>query len=112
MEVVYAKTRHPMAKGRTFQNPRHFAGPLEGATKVFIDGNYPDIARAYTKANVPVIKLGAGGGVDTASAEAAGETVHKSDLIAELRSLGVEPEARATKAQLEEQLAAVKGGQA
>lgn len=107
MEVVYSKGPHPFAKGRTYQNPRHFNGPVEGAEKVYVSGSFPDIERAYAKLDVPVIKLGALG-PDVTSADAAGETVRIRDVVAELRSLGIEPEKRTKLPDLLNQLAAAK----
>lgn len=58
MEVVYSLARHPFAKGRKYQNPRHFTGVLEDAKHVYIDGDHPKVAQAYKKAGVPVSALG------------------------------------------------------
>lgn len=59
MEVVYATTRHPLAEGRKFQNPRFFGGPLPGATKVYLTDLQPVIAAAYAAAGVEVVQVGA-----------------------------------------------------
>ncbi|TPL06685.1 hypothetical protein [Mesorhizobium sp. B2-4-11] len=57
MQIVYARTHAPEMEGRKFQNPRHFTGPVKGATKVYIDGDWPAIAAAYKAANVPVAPI-------------------------------------------------------
>lgn len=56
MQIVYSRTAHPLTEGknRKLQNPRFFTGPIEGATKVFIVGDYPEIAAAYRDAKVSV----------------------------------------------------------
>lgn len=54
MHVIYSRTG-PIAAGQAYQNPRHFTGPLPGATSVTILGDYPAIAAAYAAAGVPVI---------------------------------------------------------
>lgn len=57
MQVVYSRTILPDAEGRKFQNPRHFTTPIEGATKVYIDGDYPNIVAAYEAKKVPVAPI-------------------------------------------------------
>lgn len=57
MDVIYSRSRVAIAKGQRFQNPRHFAGPLEGATSVHIDGDYPLIEAAYAAEGVAVTRL-------------------------------------------------------
>ncbi|TPN44458.1 hypothetical protein FJ981_28085 [Mesorhizobium sp. B1-1-4] len=57
MQIVYSRTPVPNMEGRKLQNPRHFAGPIAGATKVYIDGDWPAIAAAYKAANVPVAPI-------------------------------------------------------
>lgn len=56
-QVVYARAYTAAMEGRRFQNPRHFAGPVEGATKVYIDGDYPEIKAAYEAVKVPVAPI-------------------------------------------------------
>lgn len=58
MEIVYSQTRHPIADGRTQQNPRFFSGPLKGATAVFVVGDFPRIVEAYCAAGVKVEVIG------------------------------------------------------
>ena len=54
MQVLYATERLPHMEGREFRNPRHFLAPVDGATKVYIAGHWPNVRRAYEKAGVPV----------------------------------------------------------
>lgn len=56
-EVVYSTRKHPFAKGRTYQNPSMFAGVVDGAKKVFIEGDWPVVEKAYAKAGVKIVKL-------------------------------------------------------
>lgn len=56
-QVVYARERVPNLEGRKFQNPRNFVEPVAGATKVYIDGDWPVVRAAYEKAGVPVANI-------------------------------------------------------
>lgn len=58
MELVYSTRRHPFADGRRYKNPRHFFGPVEGAKKVYIEGDWPEVVEAYEKVGVKVAALG------------------------------------------------------
>jgi hypothetical protein len=53
-QVVYSTELVSNLEGREYRNPRHFMAPVEGATKVYIAGDWPKIRRAYEKAGVPV----------------------------------------------------------
>lgn len=53
-EIVYSTSATPAAAGRRYQNPRFFTGPLDGAQRVIIFGDWPSIAAAYQAAGVPV----------------------------------------------------------
>lgn len=53
-QIIYSRGRPANAEGRTVRNPRHFTAPEEGATKVYLDGSYPKIAKAYEAAGVSV----------------------------------------------------------
>ena len=57
MEIVYS--RHLVADlgGRKYQNPRLFSGPIEGAAKVFIDGDWPEIEAAYRAAGAEILPI-------------------------------------------------------
>lgn len=57
MQVVYSRTHTPEMDGRKLQNPRLFAGPVKGATKVYLDGDWPEIKAAYEAAKVPVAPI-------------------------------------------------------
>lgn len=58
-EIVYSVSGTSLAEGRTYQNPRYFAGPLPGAAKVYVVGDWPAIVDAYLAAGVLVIDNGA-----------------------------------------------------
>lgn len=68
MDVVYSLRRHPFAEGRTYQNPRHFTGPLKEAKQVFIEGDFPKVTDAYKRAGVTVTELGPTGPVERTKA--------------------------------------------
>lgn len=53
-QIVYATEAVPHLEGRTFRNPRHFLAPEEGATKVYIAGNWPRVKEAYEAVGVSV----------------------------------------------------------
>ncbi|MDX3973297.1 hypothetical protein [Shinella sp.] len=56
-QLIYSRSTPANSEGRTVLNPRFFNEPVEGATKVFIDGSYPKIARAYEDVGVPVADI-------------------------------------------------------
>lgn len=58
IEIVYSQTRHPLCEGRVRSNPRFFAGPVGGVSKVVIVGNWPAIAAAYMREGVEVEVVG------------------------------------------------------
>lgn len=53
-QIVYSTGRVANADGRVVKNPRHFLSPVEGATKVYIDGHWPKVREAYEAAGVSV----------------------------------------------------------
>ncbi len=57
MQIVYSTELVAHMEGREFRNPRHFLAPVEGATKVFIAGDWPKIRQAYEAAGVPVAPI-------------------------------------------------------
>jgi hypothetical protein len=57
MQIVYSSEKVEKADGRIVKNPNHFHEPIKGATKVFLNGNYPRIAKAYEQAGVPVADI-------------------------------------------------------
>lgn len=56
-QIIYSREAVAGAEGRTVLNPRHFTGPIEGATKVYLNGSHPKIAKAYEAAGVPVADI-------------------------------------------------------
>lgn len=57
MMIIYSSVRITgisTPPGTRFLNPASFAAPKEGATSVFIKGDYPKIRAAYERAGVPV----------------------------------------------------------
>jgi hypothetical protein len=57
MQIVYSTEMVANLAGREFRNPRHFLAPVEGATKVYIAGDWPNVVRAYEKAGVSVAPI-------------------------------------------------------
>lgn len=57
MDVIYSRTRLPELKDRKTAkavNPVHFVEPDPAAKRVFLNGDFPEIAKAYEEAGVPV----------------------------------------------------------
>jgi hypothetical protein len=59
VEVVYTRERRALKRGQMFQNPRFFDGPISGAKRVLLDGDYPRITEAYARQGVPVSRTDA-----------------------------------------------------
>ena len=55
MEIVYGRSRHPLADGKTFRNARFFDAPEAGATRVYLLDDAPEIAAAYERLGVEVV---------------------------------------------------------
>ena len=53
-QIIYSSERVANSEGRTVLNPRHFIAPVEGATKVYIAGDWPKVREAYEAAGVSV----------------------------------------------------------
>lgn len=54
MQVVYSRIRIANTAGRKVKNPRLFSGVDKSATKVYLNGDFPEIRRAYEAAGIPV----------------------------------------------------------
>jgi hypothetical protein len=59
MDLAYGRHLIPSMAGLAFRNARFFAGPEEGATTVYVDGDYPLIQSAYEARGVKVLRLDA-----------------------------------------------------
>lgn len=57
LEIYYSQQTSDFSKGKAYSNPRYFSTPRAGATKVYIVGDWPNIAAAYKAAGVPVVLL-------------------------------------------------------
>lgn len=47
MQVIYGRTPPAYRGERVWQNARFFNGPLKGVEVVYLDGDFPGIAKAY-----------------------------------------------------------------
>ena len=56
-QVIYSTEKVEGGAGRVVKNPLHFVSPVEGATKVYLNGSHPKIAKAYEAAGVPVADI-------------------------------------------------------
>lgn len=56
-QIIYAPRKVANSEGRVLKNPRHFAGPVPNATKVYLQGHWPRIAAAYEAIGVPVADI-------------------------------------------------------
>lgn len=57
MDIIYSTTRVPSAKGRKDTkaiNPIYFIEPEKDAKTVYLNGDYPNIAKAYQERGVAV----------------------------------------------------------
>ena len=72
-EIVYSTTGLGMSPGRLFHNPRFYAGPDDGATRVFIEGDWPKITADYLSRGIPVERL------DAVSGDSSGEPLPAMD---------------------------------
>lgn len=57
MDLAYGRHLIPSMAGLSFRNARFFAGPEDGATTVYLDGEYPTIQAAYERVGVKVLRL-------------------------------------------------------
>lgn len=58
MEILYSRSARSLKPGQVYQNPRFFQSPLDGASRVLIEGDWPKIADAYAASGVPVEQVG------------------------------------------------------
>lgn len=54
MELTYSARKTGFEKGKRYRNPKLFREIERSATSVVIEGDYPNIAKAYEDAKVPV----------------------------------------------------------
>lgn len=54
MEFVYTRRTSGFEEGKQYRHPGFFVRPDPVATSVVIDGDYPEIRKAYEALNVPV----------------------------------------------------------
>lgn len=56
-EVIYSGSRVANAGGRKALNPKFFVAPIEGVKKVYLNGEYPNIAAAYREQGAVIAKI-------------------------------------------------------
>lgn len=54
MELTYSARKSGFEKGKRYRNPKLFREIERSAKSVVIEGDYPNIAKAYEEAKVPV----------------------------------------------------------
>ncbi len=59
MEVIYSREAQVLKRGQVRFNPRFFAEPISGATKVYLDGDWPLIGQTYAALGVEVVRIDA-----------------------------------------------------
>lgn len=60
MHVIYTNKTSGYAKGKNYRAARFFDGrPEQGITSVELDGDFPEIAKAYRDAGVEVVEQAA-----------------------------------------------------
>lgn len=57
MELIYSRQASDFIKGRVYSNPRFYASPRRGVTKVYLVGDWPKIEADYRALGVPVERL-------------------------------------------------------
>lgn len=57
MELIYSRQASDFIKGRVYSNPRFYAFPRRGVTKVYLVGVWPKIEADYKALGVPVERL-------------------------------------------------------
>lgn len=57
VEIVYSRTRQELKPGQVFRNGRFFTTPEPDVSRVLLDGDWPNIASAYQKAGVEVVRI-------------------------------------------------------
>ena len=121
IELIYSQQATDFVKGRAYSNPRFFTSPRAGVSKVYLVGEWPEIRAAYEALGVPVERIDA---VDVVAAplETAGPDpdlteriaeafpdgpaapddagLTKAEIVADLEGMGVEFDARHTRARL------------
>lgn len=58
MDVIYSTEKLEGLEGRTgftAVNPQFFIAPVEDAKRVYLNGDYPALAKAYEEAGIPVL---------------------------------------------------------
>jgi len=53
-QIIYSSEKITSAGGRKVKNPNHFVGPVDGVDKVYLNGDFPAIRKAYEGAGVDV----------------------------------------------------------
>lgn len=69
MELTYSARKSGFEAGKNYRNPRHFARP-EKADSVVVEGDYPEVVKAYEAIKVPVKTVAAPKPKQAAKAEA------------------------------------------
>lgn len=54
MKLIYTTRTKGFDPGKKYRNPRFFAGPEKGTTGVIIEGNWPEVEKAYKDIDVDV----------------------------------------------------------
>jgi len=57
MRIFYAQNNELAPAGTVYRNPGFYAGPEAGATAVYLDADYPQIAADYLAADVAVTRI-------------------------------------------------------
>lgn len=59
MKLIYTTRTKGFEPGKKYRNPRFFAGPEKGTAAVIIEGNWPEVEKAYKaiEADVKVVDV-------------------------------------------------------
>lgn len=100
MKLIYTLKSQGLPKGFSARNPRYFVAVERDVKTVIIEGDYPEIEKAYIKAGAEVILGEVAEGSEPEAAPKPFSTMTVLELKQRLTDQGIEFDAKATKAQL------------
>lgn len=112
MKLFYTTQNREIPDGFSARNPTYFDKPEGSATHVHVDGDYPEVVQGYEALQIDVTvaksmpeSVHEQMAHESEGAELSPEQMSVAGLREYLQGLGIEPKAKATKAELLELLA-------
>lgn len=100
MKLIYTLKSQGLPKGFSARNPRYFVAVERDVKTVIIEGDYPEVEKAYVKAEVEVVLGEVAEGSEPEAAPKPFSTMTVLELKQHLTDQGIEFDAKVTKAQL------------